>query len=107
MRAWAGGDTAITVTVHLIPVHGLAVAPVTGSAVRAASDRACAAWVAPGPPLDAREEAIASERPVNAIGGAQPVEQIRLGLAGGRRAETRAIVLWFTPWRFEAGTNLS
>jgi hypothetical protein len=42
------------------------------------------AWFenAPGPSLDAGEKTIVAERPADALGGAQPLEQVGLGLAG-------------------------
>src|SRR3954468_14446398 len=48
---------------------------------------------APGSTLEASEKAIVAERPANALGGAQPVEQIRLRLAGQKIGEMRKPLL--------------
>jgi hypothetical protein len=83
----------ITVTLHLIQCTVLRLRASTALLFKRL--RPPLAWfeVAPGQALDASEKAIISERPANVLGGAQPLEQIRFGLAGKQIGEVRKTIL--------------
>src|SRR5260370_3911137 len=85
-------DWGIWVTVHLIKFVARRYPSL--AAFRCGWFRPALAWFekTPGPSLDAGEKAIVSERPANALCGAQGSKQVRLRLAGKQIGEVRKAI---------------